>query len=194
MAEQGARERLLAAVIDHVAGHGVGDLSLRRLAAAIGTSHRMLLYHFGSKEGLLVEVVKAVEDRQRAALEELRAATGGPELSLEVMQAFWRRLADPAMWPFERLFFEVYGQAVQGRPGTTGLLDGLVGDWLGPVAEAAEAAGSPPGDAEADARLAVAVTRGLLLDLLATGDREGVDAAMRRFTTVWAAGTVTPER
>lgn len=55
------RERLLAAAVEHVAAHGVGDLSLRRLAAALGTSHRMLVYHFGSREGLLVEVVREVE-------------------------------------------------------------------------------------------------------------------------------------
>ena len=46
------RERLLAKAVDHVAAHGVADLSLRALAAALGTSHRMLLYHFGSKEQL----------------------------------------------------------------------------------------------------------------------------------------------
>src|SRR5215210_7590078 len=66
-----ARERLLAAAMAHVAAHGVGDLSLRALAAALGTSHRMLIYHFGSREGLLIEVIRAVEDQQRAALAQL---------------------------------------------------------------------------------------------------------------------------
>src|SRR6202008_3712914 len=63
-----ARERLLAAAMDHVVEHGVGDLSLRGLAAALGTSHRMLSYHFGSREGLLIEVIRTVEAQQRAAL------------------------------------------------------------------------------------------------------------------------------
>src|SRR5262245_62078955 len=62
---EGPRQRLLDAAIDHVAAHGIGDLSLRELAAAIGTSHRMLIYHFGSKEGLLVAIVDEVEARQR---------------------------------------------------------------------------------------------------------------------------------
>ena len=52
--------------MDHFVADGLGDLSLRKIAAAIGTSHRMLLYHFGSKSGLLVEVVRAVEARTRA--------------------------------------------------------------------------------------------------------------------------------
>src|SRR3954454_9299152 len=63
-----ARERLLAAAMEHVAGHGVANLSLRGLAAALGTSHRMLIYHFGSREGLLIEVIRAVEAQQRAGL------------------------------------------------------------------------------------------------------------------------------
>jgi len=48
-----ARERLLAAAVGHALDSGIADLSLRQLAAAIGTSHRMLLYHFGSRQGLL---------------------------------------------------------------------------------------------------------------------------------------------
>ena len=63
------RERLLAAAVDYAAEHGLADLSLRSLAAGLGTSHRMLIFHFGSKEGLLVEVVRAVEAQQRALLE-----------------------------------------------------------------------------------------------------------------------------
>ena len=58
------------------------------------------------------------------------------------------------------------------------LLDGIVDSWLDPAAEMAEAMGVPPGDARAFARLGVAVTRGLLLDLLATKDRAGVDASV----------------
>jgi AcrR family transcriptional regulator len=62
MATSQARERLLAAAVDHAMRDGIADLSLRELAAAIGTSHRMLLYHFGSREGLLIAVVQAVEE------------------------------------------------------------------------------------------------------------------------------------
>src|SRR6478672_3033675 len=77
----GSRDRLLAAAMDHVAQHGVGDLSLRGLAAALGTSHRMLSYHFGSREGLLIEVIRAVEAQQRAALAAMLADpdAGSPE-------------------------------------------------------------------------------------------------------------------
>jgi hypothetical protein len=43
----------------------------------------------------------------------------------------------------------------------------------------------PPDEARAEARLAIAVTRGLLLDLLATGDVDAVGAAMDRFTALY---------
>jgi len=177
------KERLLLATIDYVAEHGVSDLTLRQLAAAIGTSHRMLIYHFGSKEGLLVEVIRAVEDQQRDALADLEL---DPTLSpTEVMMRFWKRLADPSLWPNERLFFEIYGQALQGRAHAAPLLDGIVDSWLEPLAERGRQQGLSPADARADARLQLALARGLLLDLLATGDRRGVNAAAQRFAEIY---------
>jgi AcrR family transcriptional regulator len=175
-----ARERLLAAAMEHVAQHGVGDLSLRGLAAALGTSHRMLIYHFGSREGLLIEVIRAVEAQQRAALAQMLLED--PDASpADTMRRMWRRVADPALWPNERLFFEIYAQALQGSRHALPLLDGIVDLWVEPLARIAVAQGKPEDVARAEARLGVAVVRGLLLDLLATGEREAVDAAMERY-------------
>jgi len=186
----GPRERLLEAVIAHIAARGVSDLSLRELAAALGTSHRMLIYHFGSREGLLVAVVRAVEAAQRQFLAGFAAAPGLS--AADVMRRMWRRLADPALGPNERLFFELYGQALQGRPGTTGLLDGIVDSWVEPFTADAVRRGLPPETARADVRLGVAVVRGLLLDLLATGDRDAVDAAFERYVAQVEAVTPKP--
>jgi AcrR family transcriptional regulator len=180
----GARERLLAAAMEHVAQHGVGNLSLRGLAEALGTSHRMLIYHFGSRDGLLIEVIRAVEDQQRAALAQMLLDTDAPPA--ETMRRMWQRLADPALWPNERLFFEIYAQALQGSPHALPLLDGIVDQWVEPLTKIAVAQGQPEAQARAEARLGVAVTRGLLLDLLATGDREAVDAAMERYIAALA--------
>ena len=63
-----ARERLLDAVVAHFTEEGLADQSLRRIAEAVGTSHRMLLYHFGSKDGLLLAVVREVEARTQGRL------------------------------------------------------------------------------------------------------------------------------
>jgi AcrR family transcriptional regulator len=179
-----ARERLLAAAMEHVAHNGVGELSLRGLAAALGTSHRMLSYHFGSREGLLIEVIRTVEAQQRAALAEMLSDQEASPV--ETMRRMWRRVADPALWPNERLFFEVYAQALQGSPHALPLLDGIVDLWVEPLARLAIERGRPEAEARVEARLGVAVTRGLLLDLLATGDREAVDAAMERYISALA--------
>jgi AcrR family transcriptional regulator len=179
------RQRLLDGAIEYVAQHGLADVSLRNLAAALGTSHRMLIHHFGSKEGLWVEIVRTVEARQRDLLEHMVPDPDQPVA--EAMRAWWKHISDPRLWPNERLFFEVYGQALQGRPHTTELLDGIVENWLEPATEINVSLGVPPALARAHARLGVAVTRGLLLDLLATRDLPAVDAAMEAFIEVYSS-------
>jgi AcrR family transcriptional regulator len=181
-----ARDDLLAAALGYVTEHGVGDISLRALAAELGTSHRMLIYHFGSRDGLLVEVVRAVERRQRDRLAELMA---DPDLTPdEQARRFWADLVDPAQWPAERLFFELYGQALQGRPHAVPLLEGIVTDWLDPLTDLAVQTGVPPDRARAQVRLQIAVARGLLLDLLATGDVDGVRAAAEAHLAMVSGG------
>ncbi|HEY1720958.1 MAG TPA: TetR/AcrR family transcriptional regulator [Magnetospirillaceae bacterium] len=175
------KERLLAATMDYVTKHGIGELTLRQLAAALGTSHRMLVYHFGSKEGLLTEVVRRSEAEQRQFTSQLLADSDQPPI--DQARRIWQQLAQPEMAPRERLFFEVYAQALQGRPHTRALLDEIVETWLEPLIAINRQNGMPPAEAAASARLGLAVTRGLLLDLLATGDHKGTSAAMEHFLT-----------
>jgi AcrR family transcriptional regulator len=179
------RDRLLAAAVEQAMRGGIADLSLRELAAAIGTSHRMLLYHFGSREGLLVAVAQAVEEAERARLL-------GWGVTADDARRIWARLSDPALGPAERLFFELYVQALLGRLGDERFLDGAVEGWIAPVAAAMVEAGASEATARVDARLGLAVVRGLLLDLLATGDRDGVTEAHDRFLRLY--GTADPER
>jgi AcrR family transcriptional regulator len=177
------KQRLLDAAIEYVAANGMSDVSLRTLATALGTSHRMLIFHFGSKEGLWVEIIRAVEQRQRDLVGQVLPDPSQPVG--EAMRAWWKHISNPSLWPNERLFFEIYGQALQGRAHTTELLDGIVDDWLDPITEINVSLGLPRAAARAHARLGVAVTRGLLLDLLATSDRAGVDDAMDAFIDVY---------
>src|SRR6478609_8542288 len=172
-----ARDALLEKAVAHVAGHGLSDLSLRELAAAIGTSHRMLIYHFGSREGLLIAVAQAVEQTQR----DLVFGAGAGPASAADAREFWKRISAPKLRPQERLFFELYVHALLRRPGTEGFLDDVVESWVAPIAAAAVATGVDKRTARADARLSVAVVRGLILDLLATGDRKGVTEAFERY-------------
>lgn len=172
-----SKAALLDRVIDYLAGAGVGDRSLRRIAAGAGTSHRMLIYHFGTRDALLVEVVRAVEERTRGVLASLRSRT-----PREMAQEFWRRLSDPALAPYERLFFELYGAALAGQKSVAPVLDGIVSSWL---ADDSMFGGLPL----AQARMSLMFSRGALLDLLATGDRDGVEAAVQAFIDlVWPSG------
>jgi AcrR family transcriptional regulator len=173
--EPSPRDLLLSAAIDYSLEHGIADMSLRELAEAIGTSHRMLIYHFGSKEQLTVAVVSEVEAAQRRAF--AASLANGADSPFEAARRLWRRLADRRMWPQERLFFEVYVQALLDRPGTEGFLDDVVDAWTKPDLTPPAFASQDP----ADLRLGVAVVRGLLLDLLATGDRQGVNRAFERY-------------
>jgi AcrR family transcriptional regulator len=174
-----AKNKLLADATDYIMRLDTVDLTLRQIAAAIGTSHRMLVYHFGSKEGLLVEVVRRLEEEQRQRLKKL--LDDGVANPLERMRQLWQSLTDPTMWPRERLFFEVYGQALQGRPHTKSLLAEIVEAWLEPLSKFAEQAGVPEKERRLAAQLALAVTRGLLLSLLTTGERDDVDKTMAYF-------------
>ncbi|MFD8650120.1 MULTISPECIES: TetR/AcrR family transcriptional regulator [Streptomyces] len=177
------RAQLVNAAVDYVAAHGITDLSLRGLGAAIGVSHRMLIHYFGSKEHLLVEIVLTSEQRQRDLLSRLRLEPG---LSpAEAARLLWQQLTDPRLAGQERLFFEIYGHALRGRPEAAPLLEGLVNDWLEPLVAAEVAAGADPAVARNRARLGLATVRGLLLDLLATGDRAGVNAAMEDFLQLY---------
>jgi AcrR family transcriptional regulator len=179
------KEKLLAAVVSVALAGGIADKSLRAIAEAAGTSHRMLIHHFGSREGLLVELIREVEARQRSALSELDAGSG--QESRDLSGRFWQHLRSPELARQERLFFEVYGQALQGRQWATPLLEGIVENWVAPVAAMLEGAGISPQTARTIARLYVAVGRGLLLDVLATGEGDEVDAAMQFFSDMLLA-------
>jgi AcrR family transcriptional regulator len=162
------RAALLQAVIESIARRGLGARSLRDLAADAGTSHRMLIHHFGSRDGLLVAIVSEVEAQQRDLLQSLPA-------DATAIETMWKRLAEPELWPFERLFYECYARGAQGESPFDRLVPSLVDDWLAPFSR---------GRTRDQARLVLAVVRGLILDLVATEDRAGVDRAMKQFVSI----------
>ncbi|GIH22214.1 TetR family transcriptional regulator [Acrocarpospora phusangensis] len=168
------KENLLADAIAYFAAYGIGDASLRSIATGLGTSHRMLIYHFGSREGLLAEVVRTVEAQQRASLAML--ADDGLPMAERSMR-LWHSVAEAAL-SYGHLFFELSAHAMQGRPYTAGLKGDLIDVWLPPLTDLCVRGGIDPAEAPAYARLSLAATRGLLFDLLLTGDRAGVDDAI----------------
>jgi AcrR family transcriptional regulator len=167
--ESARRDELLAAVVDAFADRGLGSRSLCDIATDVGTSHRMLLHHFGSREVLMVSVVQEVEARQAALL---TTRDGAPA---EIVRRAWVHLSDPSLRPLERLFFETYARGANGEAPFDQFVPGAVDTWLEP------APGAPPDPDPALTRLGLAVIRGLLLDLVATGAIEETTAALVRF-------------
>jgi AcrR family transcriptional regulator len=170
------RKQLLDALIEEFAAGGIGDRSLREVATAVGTSHRMLLHHFGSREDLLLAVVAGVERRQMTLLPEL------PTSPAASFAAMWADVRRPELRQLERLFFECYARAAQGEKPFAGMIPGAVNDWLTEAEDVADGPFEP-----AMVRLGLAVIRGLLLDLVATNDEDGVEAAARAFIELLAA-------
>ena len=181
-----ARDALLDRCVEAVRRTGFTHLSLREIAAAAGTSHRMLIYHFGSREGLLAEVVARLEAEQRALLADLLTGDGS---IVAVSRAFWARVTSPELLPAQRLFFEVYVQALYGREWTEPFRASVIRAWEAPLADLFARAGvTDPERARTHARLGLAVTRGLGLDLLLTGERERVEAAAELYGHLLATG------
>lgn len=87
------REALLAAVVDDIAEHGLSDISLRRLATAAGTTHKVLLYHFDGIEDLLAQAVTELRARR---IGYVQAAIGSATTLAERVRAVWPVLADDA--------------------------------------------------------------------------------------------------
>ncbi len=133
----------------------------------------MLLHHFGSRDEMLVAIVEEVERRQTAMLSNLDSHPA------DAFAAMWADLRRPEQRPFERLFFECYARAAQGEEPFTRLLPQAVDGWLAAVDD------QTGGIADtAMVRLGLAVSRGLLLDLVATDDDAGVDAAAAQFVAL----------
>src|SRR5438270_563518 len=167
--DEARRDELLERAADYLIEHGVADLSLRPLAAAIGSSPRVLLYFYGSKERLVAEALRRARLRQRSLFEAMRddvSPTPG-----EWCRAIWQAMSAPRMLPVFKLFFEVYALALRDPQRFPGFLDRSVSDWIAYIEDPLVRTGVPPAQSKAWATLIIATYRGFLLDLCATGDR-----------------------
>jgi AcrR family transcriptional regulator len=169
------RTDLLDRIVDYVAENGLSELQLRPLAKAVGSSPRVLLYYFSSKEELVVEVLAAVGERQRALFSTLpRSAETYGDTTL----AAWKIMSSPKNLSLFRLFYEVYGLALQDSARFPGFLDRVVSVWLDYLSQSALRDGYTKADARAIATVMLAGIRGFLLDLCTTRERKRLDRAI----------------
>jgi AcrR family transcriptional regulator len=157
--------------------HGVANLSLRPLAAAVGTSARMLLHYFGSKEALVAEVMEQVQTRLQAAFQELALnhATGHRKT---LLQDFWKILSARPNQPALRLLFEVQMLALQNPKRYRRYLTRTSTSWRELIGRALPSRLK----SAVSATLYTAVIDGLLLELLSTGDLRRTSRALGLFT------------
>lgn len=166
------KERLLDACADYALAHGLPD-RLEPLATAAGTSSRMLLYHFGTRDALLRAVLGQARQRQLDTFAELLRVRPDERYTATLDRA-WRFITSADGEPYLRMFGQLRDSAVQRlwpdfrRVATT--------DWLGPLEDGLRSIDRPE-----FATLVLAVIRGLLMDLDATADITRADRAFHEF-------------
>ncbi|HTU74520.1 MAG TPA: TetR/AcrR family transcriptional regulator [Trebonia sp.] len=175
------KQELLEAAYQYALGNGLASMSLRPLAKEIGSSPRVLLFLFGSKEGLIRALLARAREDELRYLQEARDhqgardSQGWREAGLEI----WSWLAAPAHRALLALWVEGYARSLLGDPGPwAGFGASTVSDWLELLSRHQPAAQRAGAGAEAERTLLLAVLRGALLDLLATGDIDRVTAAV----------------
>jgi AcrR family transcriptional regulator len=125
---------------------------------------------------MLVAILGRLRERIATAIDQ----AGQPPDLATAARAAWTRTSDPQQGPEFRLFFAVYGRALQAPQQFEGFLDRVVADWMSTLRDA-QGPGTDPVTATRTATLVIATIRGLLLDLLATGDRDRVQDAAEAF-------------
>src|SRR5713101_2818105 len=123
------RKALLAAVADYLLEHGLANLSLRPLAAATGTSARMLVYHFGSKERLIAEAMHEVRARQQKLAETWIRRHPAASFD-EFLHMVWSWVAAPQHESYLRLFLAVLGRGIGDAEPFAEFSRSTFGDWV----------------------------------------------------------------
>jgi AcrR family transcriptional regulator len=164
------REELLERAYTYALEHGLAEMSLRPLAAAIGSSPRVLLFLFGSKDGLIRSLLARARTDELALVDQVRAEQPGGDLAM-VVRTTWRWLVDERHRPLLTLWLEAYARSLTEPDGPwAGFAAQTVEDWLSLLAGAQAPDRRRTRVGAAERTLALGVLRGALIDLLATGD------------------------
>ena len=175
------KDELRDRALDHCLAHGISELSLRPVALEIGSSARLLIYHFGSRDGLIAAVINEAHRRVQASFGDMLSVAEGEDL----LREFWEWTTDPCNTPYLRLIFEVQMLALQNPAVYARYLRGTSSSWLAVI----ETALPPSADRRARATLCAAVIDGLLLEFLSTQDLGRTSDALDIFGSMLRART-----
>jgi AcrR family transcriptional regulator len=176
VADETRPAELLDAIVTYLVKTGVAELSLRPLAKAVGSSPRVLLYYFGSKEELVVRALARLRERQRGTFGGMREAKY--EQPSDACRAIWKQMSAPQSEKLFTFFFETYALALRHPRRFGEFLNNAVEDWLEFVAEPLIRRGQVRSEARVFATIVIAGFRGFMLDYCASHDHERVDRAV----------------
>jgi AcrR family transcriptional regulator len=174
------KDELRDKALDYCLAHGIAELSLRPLALQIGTSARLLIYHFRSRDGLIGAVMDEAQRRVQNSFGELMRGAGNKA----VLRTFWDWTTNPRNTPYLRLLFEVQMLALRNPAAYAHHLESTSSNWLALI----ESVLPPSADRRARATLCAAVIDGLLLEFFSTGDLRRTSSALDLFDSQLRAG------
>jgi AcrR family transcriptional regulator len=173
------KQELIDAALRYLLRHGLADLSLRPLAAATNTSARLLIYHFGSKEGLQAAVLDAMQARLQASFAELAAARPR-KADPPLIKVLWRWATAGEQSAYLKLLYELQVLAARNPGEYARYLKRNAKNWLQLVAPALPPAERTP----AMVTLLIAVFDGLFIEFMSTGDRRRTTQALDQFIRI----------
>ncbi|MER6221722.1 TetR/AcrR family transcriptional regulator [Streptomyces sp. 900105755] len=170
------RAELLKQVVHHLQHHGVAQMSLSPLAQSIGTTKRMLLYYFGSRENLLAQALAASRPDAHAMFDGVRDSEG----LRRAAHTLWDAMTVGEQSGPVRMLLQLLSLAATDPQQYGAVAAETVEVMIGPIAAAYVRLGHPPQEARTAATLLVSGLRGLCQDRLVTHDATRTDAAARR--------------
>lgn len=179
------RQRWTAAATDYVLERGLIGLSLRPLAAELGTSDRMLIYHFGSKDTLVAAVLEESNARSTARVDELSASAGLRAAVLDL----WAVMSSPPVDRCSRLYVEAAALRLFGQEPYASVVRDTNAVWMAAVERHLVRSGATRAAARRAAIVVDAAFMGFLLDLpLEDGDTRDRERAVRDLADALSAG------
>ncbi|MET7884940.1 TetR/AcrR family transcriptional regulator [Streptomyces avermitilis] len=175
------RRDLLDRVREYMIRNGLADLSLRPLARSLGTSDRMLLYYFGSKERMVAEVLALDERRPLLRARILLNPADTPKNSAwlrRFIEETWRQLSTPDLRAALPLYLEVMTASVLHPDRYGPFMRDVLTEWRDLLVSVFRDLGMAEARARTEACLLVDSFFGLLIAPLADGDWDRTDVAV----------------
>jgi AcrR family transcriptional regulator len=170
---------LLEKILEYLLKNGIQDLSLRPLAKALGTNARMLIYHFGSKEQLIIEALGLAQHKQIAALTHSPKPRNSSKAELLFL---WQWFSSENFLPFGKLLFEVEVQVINGNTHYASFATSILKGWVSFIQSRFTKCDITT------ANLIVNTLSGLLLDKLISNDSKRVNASFEAFAALITKG------